>query len=72
MKQPLTPAQQAVYDFMVDYFKANDQLPPPWALMDRFGRASSNTVQDFRTHLVYRGWIEKNAAGKYRFTREET
>jgi hypothetical protein len=61
-----------VYDYMRDYFDRNDQLPPPDALMDHFGWQSRNTVQDFRTHLMYRGWIEKNEAGKYRFTREET
>jgi repressor LexA len=72
MKQPLTPAQQEVYDYMRDYFAANDQLPSGFALMDRFGWTSPNSVNDFRIHLAQRGWIEKNQAGKYRFTREAT
>ena len=68
-KKPLTRRQMEVLNFMHLYFMENDQLPGTEAIMDRFGFTSDNAVSDYRKVLVAKGWIEKNAAGKYRFVR---
>lgn len=67
--KPLTRRQMEVLNFMRLYFQENDQLPGTEAIMERFGFASDNAVSDFRKALVSKGYIEKNAAGKYRFVR---
>lgn len=67
--KPLTKRQMEVLNFMKHYFMENDQLPTCQAIADRFGWASPNAAKTMQTALEVRGWIEKNAAGKYRFVR---
>lgn len=69
-RKPLTGHQARVMAFMRSYFAENDQLPPPEALRDHFGWKSENSVTEIRKTLERKGWIERNAAGKHRFTRQ--
>ena len=66
---PLTKRQMEILNFMHRYFFENDQLPGTEAIMEEFGFASDNAVSDHRKALVSKGWIELNAAGKYRFVK---
>lgn len=67
--KPLTKRQMELLNFMHLYFQQNDQLPPPEAIKEYFGWKSNNAVTCARDVLEKRGWIEKNATGKYRFVR---
>ena len=58
-----------VYDFMREFFRENDQLPPCRVIADKFGFASCNAAQTHLDSLARRGLIEKNAVGKWRFAR---
>ena len=58
-----------VYDFMREFFRENDQLPPCRVIADKFGFASLNAAQTHLDSLARRGLIEKNAVGKWRFAR---
>jgi SOS-response transcriptional repressor LexA len=69
--KPLTKVQMQVLNFMHLYFHENDQLPPPDALQEYFGWKSPNAVTCAREALERKGWIERNAAGKYRFARNK-
>jgi SOS-response transcriptional repressor LexA len=65
----LTLTQQSVLIFICQFFGDNDQLPPMHAIAKQFGWASANAAHDVCVQLERRGYIEKNAVGKYRFTR---
>ena len=69
--KPLTKKQMEVLNFMHLYFRENDQLPPPDAIQKHFGWKSPNAVTCAREVLELKGWIERNAAGKYRFYRQK-
>lgn len=71
MKVQLTRHQARVLAFMHQYFRENDQLPGTAALRDQFGWKSENSVVLIREVLDRKGYIEKNAVGKYRFTRQK-
>lgn len=71
MKQQLSEAQEQVYGFMVGYFEQNDQLPSLEAMCEKFGWSSVNAAADHQKVLERKGWIERNACGKFRFAREE-
>lgn len=67
---PLTQIQSDVLDFMVEFFKENDQLPPTSFIQTRFKWDSINTAHGHRMCLVRKGYIEVNfTQSKYRFTR---
>ena len=68
-RQPLTDRQLAVYVFMRDYHRENDQLPSSRAIAHHIGAASNKTAFCIQVQLEAKGWIERNAAGKYRFAR---
>jgi SOS-response transcriptional repressor LexA len=61
--------QIEVYQFLVDYFNRNDQLPSCRAISNHFGWSSDNAAFCFMSTLQKRGFIEKNDAGKWRFSR---
>jgi DNA-binding IclR family transcriptional regulator len=69
-RQPLTDKQLAVYVFMKDYFRENDELPPMGAIVRQFGLTANSTASGLQQQLVRKGYIEKNAAGRYRFVRD--
>lgn len=65
----LTLRQQQVMDYMRAFHAENDQLPPQAVIARHFGWKSSNAAQTFADILTAKGYIEKNAVGRYRFTR---
>jgi SOS-response transcriptional repressor LexA len=65
----LTDRQLAVYVYMQEFFKENDQLPTTRAIADKFGFVSLNSASYIQLRLASCGWIERNACGKYRFAR---
>ncbi len=64
---PLTNRQKEVLAFMWAYFKENDTLPSTAEICRHFA-ITNQAVQDFRAALAKKGYIEKNAVSKYRFT----
>lgn len=71
MSQPISPVQKMVLEFMREFFGQNDQLPPAHAICDRFNWGSTNNAAHHQRALLKKGYLEVNAVGKYRFTREE-
>ena len=66
--RPITIGQRRVLDFMRAFLDANDQLPPMRAIADHFGWGSDNAAQTHIVQLVRRGYLERNAVGKWRLT----
>ena len=58
-----------VLNFMREFFAENDQLPPMEHIADHFGWSSPMAAQSHINALVKHGLIERNACGKYRFSR---
>lgn len=69
--RPPTTYPGEIESFMREYFARNDQLPGTKAIADRFGWASANAAQHHIVRMVKSGFIEKNEAGRYRFTRSK-
>lgn len=65
----LTARQQQVLDFMRAFHAENDQLPPMHVLSKHFGWKSDNAAMTFARILEAKGYLEKNAVSKYRFSR---
>lgn len=70
MRGTLTDKQLAVFVFMQEFFRENDQLPPQAALQERFGWKHECSADQYRLALERAGYIERNAVGKFRFSRE--
>jgi len=71
MKLPLTDRELEVLVFMKDFHRENDQLPPACTeIARRFGKQPTTAVY-WAMQLEKKGWITKNAVGKYRFVRDE-
>jgi len=69
-KRRLTDKQLAVLVFMQEFFRNNDQLPPATALCNHFGWKNAQGGLRYQQVLAAKGYIERNAVGKYRFARE--
>lgn len=69
MTSALTPKQAEVLAFMREFFAENDQLPGGPDIARHFGFRSPNAGADYVIALAKKGCIERNAVGKYRFTR---
>lgn len=67
----LTPRQQQVLDYLRAFYEENDQLPPMQTIADHFGWKSMNSAATFTAILEAKGYIEKNAVGKFRFSRHQ-
>lgn len=65
----MSPSTAAVYGYMREFFGRNDQLPPMEMVRDHMGWASANAALGHIRKLEGLGLIERNEAGKYRFTR---
>ena len=61
---------QRVYDFIVEFFRENDQLPSSSHIGDGLDICPQAANGHMQT-LARLGYIEKNATGKYRFAREK-
>lgn len=69
MKQPLTDKELDVLACMHDFFRTNDMLPPLKTIAEARD-LSFSTVMHRQRSLEAKGYIERNAVGKYRFARE--
>lgn len=69
MTTALTPKQTEVLAYMREFLAENDQLPPNSAMRARFGWSSDNAAFEVIAALAKKGYLERNAVGKYRFTR---
>jgi SOS-response transcriptional repressor LexA len=69
--RPSTGRSLQVLGFMVEFHKKNDQLPSARAIANHFGWASTNAAYSHMERLAKAGHIEKNDAGKYRFSRSK-
>ena len=58
-----------VLNFMREFLAENDQLPPMEHIAGHFGWSSPMAAQSHINALVKHGLIERNACGKYRFSR---
>ena len=66
----LTTRQREVLAYMRSFWAENDQLPPMHAIAEHFGFRSGNAAHDYLNALERKGFIERNAVGKYRFVRD--
>lgn len=64
---PMSHRQSQVFTFMVEFFAANDQLPPNTEVSEYLGTAQNNAYE-IAIALEKKGYIERNAVGKFRFT----
>lgn len=69
MSAALTPKQADVLAFMREFFAENDQLPAGPEIARHFGFRSPNAGFEYLVALEKKGCIERNAVGRYRFTR---
>lgn len=67
--RPLTNRQQFILDFMWGYFLENDMLPSTPEVRRLFGWKSNNSYNELRHVLEEKGYIERNAVNKFRFTK---
>ena len=68
-KQPLTARQAQVYNFLVDFFDKNDQLPSTRAMKDHFGWGSQTSAMQMIQIFHRKNWLERNDLNHYRFVR---
>lgn len=64
----LSARQAEAFAFMVQFFAENDQLPPVATAMSTHMSIFPNHANEICIALEKKGWIERNAVGKYRFT----
>lgn len=78
MKERLTDKQLAAICFMREFLKENDQMPPP-AMVSAHLRTKASEASEASSRinghyhyntLAAKGYLERNAAGGYRFKRE--
>lgn len=55
-------------DFLRSFYAMNDQLPPARVIADHFGWTSANAAYEHLEGLRRRGFLERNAVGKWKFT----
>jgi SOS-response transcriptional repressor LexA len=65
----MTNMQAHVYAFMRGFLQDNDQLPPTHAIQKQFGWKSKNAAIEHLQALERKGFLERNAVGKYKFAR---
>ena len=66
----LTSRQREVLAYMLQFLADNDQLPPMQFIAAHFGFRSPQAAQDHVTALERKGFIERNAVGKFKFVRD--
>lgn len=64
----LSPVQAATLDYAWEFYQQNDQLPPLHVICENFGWASRQAAVDVMKALEKKGYVERNAVKKYRFT----
>lgn len=68
MKPRTTEKQAALLLYCGQFYAENDQLPTARAICDHFGWSSANAAYDVLIALSRRGYVERNALGKWKFT----
>ncbi len=63
----LTVKQAEVLAFMWDFYKENDQLPTCEAIAIHFNFRSANAAYEHCLAMQRRGYLERNALGKFKF-----
>lgn len=69
MTTELTAKQSDVLAFMRGFFAENDHLPGGPDIARHFGFRSPNAGAEYISALERKGYVERNAVGRYRFTR---
>ena len=64
----LSELQVEVWSYIVHFFEENDQLPPVHVVSAKFDKYE-NQIHEMFLGFEKRGMIERNAVGKFRFTR---
>jgi SOS-response transcriptional repressor LexA len=64
----LFPRQAQVLEFARAFYLENDQLPPTHVIAAHFGWASENAAYEHLEALARRGFLQRNAVGKWKFT----
>lgn len=64
----LTKRQQEYFDYMVSFFKENDQFPPVAVMAEGMG-VTNKAVEEAQQRLARAGVIERNVVGKWRLAR---
>lgn len=64
----LSKLQESVFAYMVEFFADNDQLPPVWIVAAEYDKYE-NQIHEMLLSFEKRGMIERNAVGKWRFSR---
>ena len=57
--RPLTSKQQAVFDFIVEYYREHYSVPNYPTIQDEFNLKSSNSVYQYLEALKEKGYLEK-------------
>lgn len=65
----MSKIQREVYDFLLQYFKLNDQIPSTRAVQQHFRWGSQNSAVNHMRKLSEKGYLARNACGKYKFVR---
>jgi SOS-response transcriptional repressor LexA len=69
MTKFLTEKQRNVFNFLVQFFARNHQLPPCHCIAREFNFASQNAAFEHLLAIEKRGLIERNELNKWRFTK---
>ena len=69
-RKELTDTELSTLVFMRDFFRENDQLPTQEVLRVFIGTKSKRTPIAHLDRLEAKGYIERNAVNKWRFTRQ--
>jgi SOS-response transcriptional repressor LexA len=64
----LTYKQAELLGYCGKFFAANDQLPPYHLIASDHGWSSVNAAVEMMEALERKGYIERNATGKWKFT----
>lgn len=71
-KAVLSMRQREVLFFLRSFVLENDQLPPASVIRAQFGWASENAAFEHLIVLERKGFLERNAVGKFRFARDRS
>lgn len=68
-KVQMTKLQAEVHEFMRVFLRDNDQMPPARVIQQHFGWASQHSAECHLAALERKGFLERNAVGKFKFAR---
>jgi SOS-response transcriptional repressor LexA len=65
-----TALQFLIYEFCVEFFLENDQLPSLKVIAEKFGYTSRNGAKNHIDALIRKGFLERNSLGYPMFPRK--